>query len=258
MAGGFGKGYNYLTARLTVTMSKFDALIAAGINVVLLAHSSIVRFDPPDGAGAFDRYELKLYKDRKGGKGTASLIKEWADMVIFGNYRTQISEKGKGDNVKYKGVGGKERIMYCNRCAAWDAKNRHGMADVEKWDIATIEKAFLAVGAPWGGTNLKPGGEPSQNEETPRAAQPPASTPADEIPMDHEGDARRIEDEKEIEELGRVVAEHTELINEYLRKNNRIKLNDDWRGVGADYRSRILKNPAGFLKVATNGKAVTA
>ncbi len=149
VGGGYGKGYMTLANRFNVVLSRLDEVIAAGINVVLLAHASIVRFDPPDGQGAYDRYELKLFKDRKGGKGTASLIKEWADLVIFGNWKVQIAEKTTGSQTTLKGVGGRERQMNCNRASAWDAKNRHGLKDLESWDIQVFKDAFLRVGAPW-------------------------------------------------------------------------------------------------------------
>lgn len=266
VAGGFGKGYNFLTTRFSITLAKLDAIIDAGIHVVLLAHASIIRFDPPDGAGAFDRYELKLYKDRKGGKGTASLIKEWCDLLIFGNWRTQIAEKGKGENVKYKGVGGRERLMHCNRTAAWDAKNRHGLGDVEKWEIATIEKAFRAVGAPWGNEPQplqsaapaacgsgeakpepqKPQPEPPRDTApaAPAAAQDPDGIPGVPNPVDAE--------------LARICEPHAEAVTNFLRERNQIKADQDWRSTPPDYAARIKKNPANFLKMVLNGKAVTA
>lgn len=141
---GYGKGYTILKESFTYLLNDLEQVIRAGIHVVMLAHSKVVKFEPPDGAGAFDRYELKLSKQ------VAPLVKEWADLIIFGNWRTQIAEKGKGENTKYKGIGGRERLMHCNRCSAWDAKNRHGLADVEKWEIATIQRAFANVGVPWG------------------------------------------------------------------------------------------------------------
>ncbi len=155
IGGGFGKGYAILTNRFTILLSKLDNCISNGINVLLLAHTSITPFDPPDGAGKYDRYELKLSKDRKNGKGTASLIKEWADIVCFANWKTNVAEKGKGAATTFKGVGGRERIMHFNRAATHDAKNRHGLGDTEPWGkdaeeaAQVFRKAFMNVGAPW-------------------------------------------------------------------------------------------------------------
>lgn len=257
IAGGFGKGYGYLTNRVSVTLARLDQVIAAGINVVLLAHAQISRFDPPDGAGAFDRYELKLYKDRKGGKGTASLIKEWSDMLLFINWRTQISEKGKGDNVKYKGVGGRERVIYCNRTAAWDAKNRHGLADEEKWGkdtseaIKVIEKAFRSVGAPWGA------GQPAKSEPEPVDGNAAQGEPASDLRVSHETAAPAPDPSGDTItmdiELARICQPHADEITAYLRGQRKIALDGTWTDMPADYAARVKKNPARFLQVALNG-----
>lgn len=255
--GGYGKGYNYLTTRITGTLALLDRVIDAGIHVVLLAHCSIVRFDPPDGAGAFDRYELKLYKDRKGGKGTASLIKEWADMVLFGNWRVQIAEKGKGDKTTYKGIGGKERMLYCNRTAAWDAKNRHGMGDLEKWEIATIEKAFRDVGAPWGNQSKQIENENAQTKESETPTQSPVESPQTGEKAKSEVQAP-IETGSEYHDFAKICEPHADAVTQYLVASGRLKAGQPWTDIPVDFVKRVLKNPAGFLKVVKNGKAVTA
>jgi hypothetical protein len=276
--GGYGKGYNLLTNRVMITLSKLDAIIDVGIHVVLIAHSSITRFDPPDGAGAYDRYELKLYKDRKGGKGTASLIKEWCDMLLFGNWKTQIAEKGKGQATTYKGIGGRERMLYCNRSAAWDAKNRHGMADVEPWDIATIEKAFRAVHAPWSSAAIVPNqteqkgvsNDLAKTETKVASSQPEGENPPvasavegmqqtaiskqkvaeDNIPMEHGTNGQPID-----AELKRICEPFAAAINGFLIAGNRIKPGQTWADMPADFAERVKRNPAAFLKQAQqNGK----
>ncbi len=75
-----------------------------GINVVLTAHAKIVKFEQPDEMGAHDRWELKLGIKRL----QKLLTKEWADMVLFCNYKTV---SGCMTKVKFKGQGGK-RVMY--------------------------------------------------------------------------------------------------------------------------------------------------
>lgn len=253
VGGGFGKGYNFLTSRMNMVLAQLDQVIDAGIHVLLLAHASVVRFDPPDGAGAYDRYELKLFKDRKGGKGTASIVKEWADLVLFGNWRTQIAEKGRGDAVTYKGVGGRERQMNCNRCAAWDAKNRHDLKDVEKWDITVIQKAFEGVGAPWGDSPAKGalGNGRAAEASTPAATvvtppEPVTASPskptaaADPLPG---VDAPETPDP----ELEALLRDHEDAVNAYLVNAGKIGRHQSFRSLPPDYRTRILKNPKGFL-----------
>jgi hypothetical protein len=252
---GYGKGYTVLKEAMTILLSELDAAIRAGMNVVLLAHSKVVKFEPPDGAGAFDRYELKL------SKGVAPVVKEWADMLIFGNWRTQIAESGKGDATKYKGVGGRDRVMHCNRASAWDAKNRHGLNDVEKWDIAVFAKAFASAGAPWG--EEKPAAPTPAALAQPKKLQggtqpkPTASTPAPTTA------AATSDDDDSIpglppsalasanSELDKILAPHAAVINAYLASKQVIPAGANYNVASDEYKARILKNPAGFIKVAT-------
>ena len=238
---GYGKGYTLLKERVTILLSRFDAVISAGITVVLLAHSKVTKFEPPDGEGAYDRYELKLTKH------VAPLVKEWADALIFGNWKTQIRERDGG---KLQGVGGRERLMHCTRAAAWDAKNRHGLAEVEKWDIATIERAFRAASAPWGIPDPAHRAAPARQEpprarsqEHPEEIPAPAADTDDEIPG-VENPARVVN-----AELERICGPHEDAVNAYLTRQKQIQPGQTWRDVSEAYAARVLKNPAGFLKV---------
>ena len=88
--------------------------------------------------GSYDRYELKLGK--KTSSQTAPLVKEWADMVLFANYKTLVMTT---DNGKKKAQGG-ERVMYTNHRPAWDAKNRHGLPDEMPFHYAGIAHIFAS------------------------------------------------------------------------------------------------------------------
>ena len=68
---------------------------------------------------------------------TSPLIKEWADMLLFANYKTfsiAVDDKGK----KRKAQGG-ERVMYTSHNACWDAKNRFGLPDEVPFDYKVIQ-----------------------------------------------------------------------------------------------------------------------
>ena len=93
-----------------------------GINIVVTAHAQISKFEQPDELGAYDRWSLKLQKK------TAPLLKEWADMVLFCNYKTiVVNVDGQGvQKGKNKAQGGK-RTMYTSHHNCWDAKNRHNL-----------------------------------------------------------------------------------------------------------------------------------
>ena len=135
---GYGQGYIYVAEEIGKFLNKLSDLIEIGINVVLTAHSQIVKFEQPDEMGAYDRYQLKL--GQKSGSRTAALVKEWADMVLFMNYKTYsvaTDDKGK----KHKAQGG-TRTIYATHHPAWDAKNRHGLPDEFPMDYAQIAHIF--------------------------------------------------------------------------------------------------------------------
>lgn len=138
---GYGEGYIQLEEKFGKLLNLLSDLIDVGINVVVTAHAKLNKFEQPDEMGAYDRYELKL--GNKTTAKTASLLKEWADMVLFCNYKTYsvaTDDKGK----KFKGQGGR-RVVYTTHHPAWDAKNRVGLPDEIEMDYANIAHVFTAV-----------------------------------------------------------------------------------------------------------------
>lgn len=130
---GYGKGYTILQEHVVRLLALIDQLIAQGINVAFVAHSKVTRTSPPDQTDGYDRYEMKLTKQ------VAPLLKEWADIVIFCNYRIQVVE---GSDGKLKAQGGRERVMYAVHSAAWDAKNRFGLPDEMPMQFSEIAHVF--------------------------------------------------------------------------------------------------------------------
>ena len=55
-------------------------------------------------------------------------------------------------------------------------------------------------------------------------------------------------------ELERICGPQAIAINAYLVSTSKIKQGETFRNVRPDYAERILKNPAGFLKVVKEGK----
>jgi len=135
---GYGTGYRVLWEEYGKMLNALTDVIEAGINVVITAHAAMRKFEQPDEQGSYDRWELKLQNSPKA--NIASLVKEWADMVLFANYKTTVvvqdSKTGKG-----KAFGG-ERVMYTTHHPCWDAKNRFGMPDVLPFKFAEIASIF--------------------------------------------------------------------------------------------------------------------
>jgi len=142
---GYGNGYVYVAEAMGRLLNSLQELIDKGIcNVVLNCHSQLKKFEQPDEAGSYDRYELKLGK--KTGSQTAPLVKEWADMILFCNYETYAVAADK-DGKKFKGQGG-QRVMYTTHHPCWDAKNRDGLAPKLPMDYTQIASVIEGSSAP--------------------------------------------------------------------------------------------------------------
>lgn len=131
---GYGKGYTYIQEEFGKLLNLLTDVIKVGINVVLTAHAKMRKFEQPDELGAYDRWEMKL------SKGVAPMVKEWADMVLFCNYKTMVvNVDGQGaQKGRNKAQGGK-RVMYTAHHSCWDAKNRYGLPDEVPFEYETIK-----------------------------------------------------------------------------------------------------------------------
>lgn len=139
---GYGNGYVYVKEEMGRFLNRLTEVVEAGVNIVLTAHAQIRKFEQPDELGSYDRWELKLGK--KTSSQTSPLIKEWADMLLFANYKTfSIAVDDKGQ--KRKAQGG-ERVMYTSHHACWDAKNRYGLAEQVPFSYSSI--AHIMNGEP--------------------------------------------------------------------------------------------------------------
>jgi GTPase SAR1 family protein len=134
---GYGNGYVYAKEEMGRFLNKLQDLIEIGINVVLTAHAQIRKFELPDEMGSYDKYELKLGK--KTSSQTAPLVKEWADLLLFCNYKTYLISQEKSTKKKAQG---NQRVMYTEHTPAWDAKNRHGLPSELPLDYASIAHIF--------------------------------------------------------------------------------------------------------------------
>lgn len=131
---GYGTGYVYAREEFGRFLNSLEEVVEAGIHVVVTAHAHLKKFEQPDELGAYDRWELKLGK--KTSSQTAPLLKEWADMVLFANYKTwSVAVDDKGN--KRKAQGG-ARVMYTSHHPCWDAKNRYGLPDEMDFAYAGI------------------------------------------------------------------------------------------------------------------------
>lgn len=164
---GYGKGYVYLSEEFGKLLNLLEDVVKAGYHVVILAHAKMRKFEQPDELGSYDRWEMKLSRN------VAPMVKEWADMVLFANYKTiVVATDDKG--TKHKAQGGGKRVMHTTHHACWDAKNRHGLAEELPFDYSSIA-ACISPGA--GRTPPPAPEQPTASTPSPAPAPEPAPTP---------------------------------------------------------------------------------
>lgn len=138
---GYGKGWEFEKESFGKFLNKLTEVINAGINVTLTAHAALRKFEQPDEMGSYDRWEMKL-----GSKTTnkiSPLIKEWADIVLFCNYKTLVVQTDK-EGKKHKAQGNR-RVMYTQHHPCWDAKNRYGLPEEIPMEYAQIAHIYAPV-----------------------------------------------------------------------------------------------------------------
>lgn len=131
---GYGKGYTYLQEEFGRLLNLLTELVEQkGIHVVLTAHAKMRKFEQPDELGAYDRWEMKLTKQ------VAPMVKEWADMVLFANYKTiVVNVDGQGAQKGKNKVQGGKRVIYTTHHSCWDAKNRYSLPDEIPMDYEPV------------------------------------------------------------------------------------------------------------------------
>lgn len=131
---GYGNGYVYVREEFGRFLNLLGEVVGKGVHVVLTAHAQMRKFEQPDELGSYDRWEMKLGK--KTSSQTSPLVKEWADMLLFANYKTHAVAVDK-DGKKHKAQGGR-RVMYTQHHPCWDAKNRYGLPEEADFDYQVI------------------------------------------------------------------------------------------------------------------------
>lgn len=121
---GYGKGY---LAASDIWRSVMEALndlrTERSMNVIMLAHTEVRRFDAPD-SDPYDRYQPKLHKL------ASAIVQENVDAVFFMTYRVSLMKVDPKDkNSRKRGVGGGQRVIWTEERPSHLAKNRWRMPD---------------------------------------------------------------------------------------------------------------------------------
>lgn len=165
---GYGKGFVKAEEEWGRFLDFLSELsVSQNMNVIILAHAQVKKFEQPDEMGAYDRYELKLSKK------LAPMTKEWADAVLFVNYETFVVEDEK---TKSKKAQGGSRVIHTTHHVAWDAKNRDDLPEKLKFPKEGAWKQFPADFFATGNAQTAKKAEPAKpvvKEETAPAAPAP-------------------------------------------------------------------------------------
>ncbi|MEG1523975.1 MAG: ATP-binding protein [Clostridia bacterium] len=138
---GYGKGYVYVSEEIGRMLDLCTTLKDRGVNVVITAHAFMRKFEQPDELGSYDRWELKL--GQKTGSRTSPLLKEWADLLLFANYKTiVVNVDGQGAQKGKNKVQGGKRVMYTTHHSCWDAKNRFDLPEEMPFEFSGIAHLF--------------------------------------------------------------------------------------------------------------------
>ena len=223
---GYGKGWVMVGEQWKQFLDLLDQLREKqGMNILLLAHATMRKFEQPDELGAYDRYELKLEKK------SAALLKEWPELLLFANYKTLVVEV----DGKSKAQGGK-RVMFTTHHNCWDAKNRFGLKDELPFEFSSIAHLF-AEQVPVANTVVSDGkhiAQPVQPAQQAPAAQPvaaqaaPSAKPASGKP------------EGMTEQLWNLCVMHGVTSEEVLTveyKRGVFPRGAQWQAIGADYQN---------------------
>ncbi|NBV89621.1 MAG: ATP-binding protein, partial [Betaproteobacteria bacterium] len=120
----YGKGAVIAAERWREILAGLNALRNdKSMAVVLIAHCQIKRFDSPE-TEPYDRYQLKLQER------ASALVREWADAVLFANYKTIVRKDDVGFNKTVaRGVSTGERLLFTSERPAYQAKNRYSLPE---------------------------------------------------------------------------------------------------------------------------------
>lgn len=118
--GGYQRGFEVSLADWRELLNALDRVRAERkMRIICLCHTKVGTFKNPEGPD-YDRYQPDLHAK------TWSLTAKWADLVLFGNFEVTVDTQKSGDR-KGKGTGGQLRMLYTERHASYDAKNRLGL-----------------------------------------------------------------------------------------------------------------------------------
>ncbi len=116
--GGYGKGTDGAAAQWRRFLIGLERVWEAGMNVVLVAHSQVKKFEDPEGEG-YERYEIAMLPK------IAGMLKQWADAIMLA--KRDVYGKKKVGELRAKAYGTSAVMLHTEFTPAYDAGNRYGL-----------------------------------------------------------------------------------------------------------------------------------
>jgi hypothetical protein len=141
---GFGKGFLQAADLFSEMLDGLNALrIERGMNIVLLCHSQIRRFDDPL-SDSYDRHELKLQKQ------IAKLVMEWSDVLGYAcvDVVTKVQKEDGFKKERTRALSTGRRVLHLEKSAAFDAGNRFSLPAQIDFTWSAYEAALTEARKP--------------------------------------------------------------------------------------------------------------
>jgi hypothetical protein len=126
---GFGKAYGVALEYWRHITMRLDRINQAGKWIILSCHSKSIPFNDPN-FEPYDLWSLKLHSP-KNGNGAREYIQEWADMLLFAQIETFVSQtkESTADNneARHRATSTGKRILELDNNRAFVAGNRYGL-----------------------------------------------------------------------------------------------------------------------------------
>ena len=152
--GGYGNGYITALSHWREVLDKLNLLNRqCGMVVILICHSSIVKFNDPVNE-PYDIYQLKLHTPGKG-TGAGNLVQEWADVIGYASKPILVQNKGNDQNkimraseVKTAGGQSAGHLLHLVGQPAYTAGNRYSLPPTIPLTWQAFQAAMSATTQP--------------------------------------------------------------------------------------------------------------
>ena len=116
--GGYGRGYVHATEMWSPVIDLLNYLHGKKkMDIVLIAHAERKKINDPL-TNPYDEWGPQVHK------GLMAVLVEWAEEVLFLNYKTYTITVEANGRETTRATGGSERVMHTTKSAGFVAKNR--------------------------------------------------------------------------------------------------------------------------------------